>query len=67
MSISINRRNGAFMAQRVFQVAKSLGIPSKDIIRKLIAEELPHLPTATNPTATTSGPPGARSASAWRK
>lgn len=29
------------MAQRVFQVAKSLGIPSKDIILKLIAEELP--------------------------
>ena len=29
------------MGHRVFQVAKSLGIPSKDLIRKLIAEELP--------------------------
>jgi hypothetical protein len=29
------------MGQRVFQFAKSLGIKSKDIIRKLIAEELP--------------------------
>ena len=29
------------MGQRVFQVAKSLGVASKDIIRKLIAEELP--------------------------
>ena len=32
------------MGHRVFQVAKSLGINSKDIIRKLIAEELPPPP-----------------------
>ncbi len=32
------------MGYRVFQVAKSLGINSKDILRKLIAEELPPPP-----------------------